>query len=92
MQQSKQGAAALIPLTIMIDYMSFKAGKPYKGSPGLIYDLAQQEAFKRAAFDVDNAQRAQVGDRLKQPEINSFKSDKLAEWNYLLAQANKSSE
>jgi hypothetical protein len=66
--------------------------KTQEGSPGVIYELATHESWKRAAFEVRNAQHALNSEPLEKASDTSFKVDREAERNYQIAEARKSNE
>ncbi len=66
--------------------------KTPQSSPGLIYELAVHESWKRAAFEVKNAQHALNGEPLEKANDTLFKADKEAEKNYQIAEAKRQSE
>lgn len=66
--------------------------KAPQGSPGLIYELATHESWKRAAFEVKNAQHALNGEQLEKANDDLFKVDKETEKHYQIAEAKKRNE
>lgn len=66
--------------------------KAPQSSPGLIYELAVHESWKRAVFEAKNAQHALNGDQLEKANDTLFKADKEAEKNYQIAEAKRQSE
>ncbi len=57
------------------------------GRPGLIFELAEQESWKRAAFELRNADRALNGQKIEKMDGKLFKTDEGTEQKYLLRDA-----
>ena len=90
--RSLGSAIAEVPLSIMLEEPVIVAGKESKGSPGLIYKFAILESWRRASFEVENAQRILNGNKPEKAEAASFKATKRAESDYLGNVAMKSLE
>lgn len=80
----------MLTTEILLEGFTLQQGKEGGGSPGIIYDLAIKQSWRRAAFEVQNGKRYLAGDAPEQIDGSVLKSDRKAEMEYLVSQAKKS--
>ncbi|HTF66508.1 MAG TPA: hypothetical protein VK638_27870 [Edaphobacter sp.] len=89
---SMQFSIAMTNFKIILAGMVYEKKSTFDGSLGIVYDIATQEAWHRAAFEADNAQRELDGDAIKKADSALFRTDGRSVIRYLDNAASKSVE
>lgn len=82
-------AVAQVNFYITLEEVNHKPGDEITGSPGLIYELAIQDSWRRASLEVSNGKSYLAGDIPKITDGTRLKTDSTTELKYLIDEVNK---